>query len=359
MKQQYNTKARAGINILNLLGFALAVIFTVGFFKKTAQNDNNERSYVNYEKEEKALRSGIAEFYPAEAKILPARSSASKKVRSYATSEKIEKERRASPSNKAISIEDWIYSFEGFAKDQAIKNGVPAGISLAMGINVLENGVPIRSEADYIRLVVEPLRHLKTNAPYKDRSAYFKYAANSKKWADGLGASGRYSSSDLRKVIRQYRLDVFDRAVRDYIVGAASDSPALERKIEYVAQEAREQKIVNRTASTSARPALSRSERVAEWTNNYQDVVGQEVAKEVARKKLKTGSYITEEDMKQLIEETNAATDRAMENKLMFLGRRINREHKDASKVSDLTRAENAQARGERYQEYVKSKRKQ
>ncbi|MEM0992962.1 MAG: hypothetical protein AAGI49_07980 [Bacteroidota bacterium] len=356
MRQQYYHGRRGGISILNVLGFAFAVILTVGFIKKT--DYSSERTIIDYEQEEGELLSSIAELHPAEAGAIPARSKVNSTIPAYESS-KTSKRKYDAPKSKRVSVEQWISDFDELAKAQALKNGIPAGISLAMGINILDNGIPIRSTEDYMRLVVEPLTHLKQHAPYADRHAYFKYAANSSKWAEGLGASGRYSANNLKKVMQDYRLDAFDRQVRRDIIKTPASSPAIERKVEYVAHTAREQSATTGSNKKEVRHAISRSERAQEWTSNYNDVVGQAVAKDIAREKLKTGSYITEEDMQQLIAETNAATDEAIENKLMFLGRKINKEHQKSGEVSDMTKAGNAQARGEKYQAYVKSKKRQ
>ncbi|MEL6717843.1 MAG: hypothetical protein AAFP82_03940, partial [Bacteroidota bacterium] len=232
--------------------------------------------------------------------------------------------------------------------------GIPAGVSLAMGITQLDAGIPIRSAEDFMRAVVEPLTHLKRNAPFADRSAYFKYAANSERWADGLGATGRYSASSLKDLIARYGLDALDHQVRNQIVSAPSNSKIVERKVEYVANEVSE--IANTRYMEVERPrhAISKAERAQVWEQEYEASVGNAVAKEVARKKLKSGNYLTDEDMQRLIEETDVETGKALENKVMFMGRKINKRHPKAGAKSDITDPKNAHARGEHYQKHVK-----
>lgn len=353
MRKEYKTTRSNGLGIFNLLGFAFAVILTVGFIKKSGVDFLENTSAYEYEEAE--LLASISALNPAER--VPVNRNKTYKTENYTPSE-IKARPKTVPA-RVISIEKWINDFNTFAKDQAMANGIPAGISLAMGITAIDAGIPIRSADDYMRAVVEPLTHLKKNAPYQDRSAYFKYAANSNLWAEGLGATGRYSSSDLKDLIARYKLDAFDKQVRSNIISAPSNSKPIvkERKIEYVASKAvKEKTIVAEAYEAKPRHAVSKSARAQEWKEEYNTVVGHEVAKEVARKKLKTGNYLTDEDMQQLIAETNVETEKALDNKLMFVGRKINKQHPKAKEALDITKAKNSQARGERYQDYLISK---
>ena len=83
-------------------------------------------------------------------------------------------------------------------------------------------------------------------------------------------------------------------------------------------------------------------------------MVGREVAREIAKKKIKSGKYIGEEDMDQLILDTNDETEKVVDNKLTLLGRKINKKHKDAEKMLDITDKKNAAAREELYQKKLK-----
>lgn len=347
MKQQYNTPSKGGFNIMSALGFAFAVLLVAGYLKKNGSLIEGERSIQDLETTE--LQASMANLYPSErvsAPIERPRSSTPKSYNSY----KKEEVRRP----EMISIEHWISTFDEFAKEQALANGIPAGVSLAMGITKLDAGIPIRSAEDFMRAVVEPLTHLKQNAPFADRSAYFKYAANSDRWAEGLGATGRYSASSLKDLIARYRLDAFDSQVRSEIVRAPSNSKIVERKVEYIANEVSEINYNRSMEVERPRHAISKAERAQIWEEEYEASVGNAVAKEVARKKLKTGSYLTDEDMQRLIEETDAETGKALENKVMFMGRKINKKHQKAGEKSDITDPKNAHARGEHYQKHVK-----
>ncbi|MEL6943675.1 MAG: hypothetical protein AAFO82_13480, partial [Bacteroidota bacterium] len=313
MKQQYNTPSRSGFNIFSVLGFAFAVLLTAGYLKKSGTLVDSERNIFDVETTE--LRASMANMYPADRAAAPVERPRSANPKQY-NSYKKEEVRRP----QMISIENWINQFDEFAKEQALANGIPAGVSLAMGITQLDAGIPIRSAEDFMRAVVEPLTHLKRNAPFADRSAYFKYAANSERWADGLGATGRYSASSLKDLIARYGLDALDHQVRNQIVSAPSNSKIVERKVEYVANEVSE--IANTRYMEVERPrhAISKAERAQVWEQEYEASVGNAVAKEVARKKLKSGNYLTDEDMQRLIEETDVETGKALENKVMFMG---------------------------------------
>ncbi|MEM8523883.1 MAG: hypothetical protein AAGG68_04525 [Bacteroidota bacterium] len=350
MKQQYNnTPSRGGFNILSALGFAFAILLTAGYLKRNGGMVSSEMSIYDTDREMEDLQMSMANLNPAERATAPVNRTRSSKPKPY-NSYKREEVRQP----KMISVENWINRFDEFAKEQALVNGIPAGVSLAMGITKLDAGIPIRSAEDFMRAVVEPLTHLKKNAPFEHRSAYFKYAANSDRWADGLGATGRYSSSSLKDLIARYQLDALDRQVRNEIVHAPSDSKIVERKVEYIANEVSE--INNERYMEVERPrhAVSRAERARVWEQEYEASVGNEVAKEVARKKLKSGNYLTDEDMQRLIEETDAETGKALENKVMFMGRKINKKHSKAGEKTDITNPKNAHARGERYQNHVK-----
>jgi len=349
MKQQYNTPSKGGFNILSALGFAFAVLLTAGYLKKSGTLVSGEANI--YDTEMTNLESSMANMYPSERAAAPIERPRSAKPKNYsAPSYKKEEVRRP----RMVSVENWINDFDEFAKEQAFRNGIPAGVSLAMGITKLDAGIPIRSAEDFMRAVVEPLTHLKKNAPFKDRSAYFKYTANSDRWADGLGATGRYSSADLKDLIARYHLDAFDRQVRNEIVQAPSNSKIVERKVEYVANEVSDLNYTRRMEVERPHRAVSRAERAQIWEEEYDATVGNEVAKKVARKKLNTGSYLTDEDMQRLIEETNTETGKALENKVMFMGRKINKKHPKSSAKSDITDPKNAHARGEHYQKHVK-----
>jgi hypothetical protein len=346
-----NSTRKSGYGIFNLLGFLCAIILIAGFLKRS--NSTSSISPIEeFEQTEERLLAGLENADHARL------AESSKPVTSVYYAPKSRPNKRTTAHEGAIlSPARWVQNFEAVAKDQALQEGIPAGISLAMGVQIIQSGVPINSRQDFIDLVVRPLTHLKANAPYRDRSAYFKYAANSSKWADGLGASGRYSASDLKRILVDYNLAQTDKAVRQQIVNSPKVS---ERKVEYVAntmQDRREETRETKTTETVRHP-VSRADKAARWREGYEEGVGSEVAKEIARKKLKSGSYITEEDMSQLIDEVNAETAEVTENKVMFMGRKINRDHKRAGEVTDISDKRNAQARGEKYQEYVKKKRK-
>lgn len=345
MKNQYNSTQGGGFGIFGILGFVLAIIMLAGLLKKSSI-DTDEQVDL-YAQQEAHFSTDFSED-----RSVPKSEVADRPVRTYDTPNKRRAEVRT--PNQPIALDNWILQFEDIAKTQAIAEGIPAGISLAMGVHIMQNGVSIQSKSEFINLVVGPLTHLKHNAPHQDRASYFKYSANSQKWADGLGASGRYSTRELKKIMQQYDLARLDRDVREHIIRTPS---ATERKAEYVANEVIDRSVEARRSSSDVRHPVGREARTSQWRDNYEEVVGEDVAKQKARQKLSSGKYITEEDMQALIEEVDAETDEVVENKLMFMGRKINRQHDEAGSVTDVTNKRNAQARGERYQEYVEKKR--
>lgn len=345
MKNQYNSAQGGGFGLFGIIGFVLAIIMIAGLLKKSSTA--TDESVDLYTEQEAHFSTDFNER-----SSLPRSKVADRPVRTYIAPKKSRRE--VSTPNEPIALNNWIMEFEELAKIQAMAEGIPAGISLAMGIHIMQNGVPISSSTEFMNLIVEPLTHLKHNAPHRDRSSYFKYSANSQKWADGLGASGRYSARELKKIMGQYDLARLDREVRDHIVRTPS---ATERKAEYVANEVVDRATEARREASDVRHPVGREARTSQWRDNYEEVVGEDVAKKKARQKLSSGKYITEEDMQALIEEVDAETDEVVENKLMFMGRKINRGHDEAGKVTDVTNKRNAQARGEQYQEYVAKKR--
>ena len=261
--------------------------------------------------------------------------------------------RSAQPSASPAAF---VNRFAETATAQALDKGVPAGISLALGVTKLKQGEKIDSWDDFMNKVVMPLARIKENSYRDGLKAYFKYSANSGRWLEGLSRQGDYSYNALRQAIQQFRLDRYDEEVRTALAEGTKVSPEMERRAGYVADEV-SSKIVRERVSYehTASPAASDKDNVEEWKNYYDETVGREVAKEIARRKLKTGKYITEEDMGRLIDEANLETQKVLkQNNLSFLGREINPNHPDAAEMKDITRPENSQARQELYQKKVR-----
>lgn len=260
----------------------------------------------------------------------------------------------------AASTEDFIGRFAETATVQALNKGVPAGISLALGVIKLEQGERMDSWQDFMDKVVMPLARIKENAPHDGLQAYFKYSANSGRWLEGLSRQGDYSYNALRQAMQQHQLDRYDEEVRTALVEGTSVSPEMERRASYVADEVNSNLIRQRIAREQEGYGSNRREaansNVEQWKNYYDESVGREVAKEIAKRKLKTGRYISDDDMGRLVEEANVETEKVMKNNLSFLGREINRDHPDAPEMLDITKPGNAQARQELYQKKLRER---
>ncbi len=267
---------------------------------------------------------------------------------------------REAPSRSAraaVSAEDFIGRFAETATVQALNRGVPAGVSLALGVTKLKQGERIDNWQDFMDKVVLPLARIKENAPRTGLQAYFKYSANSGRWLEGLSRQGDYSYNALREAMQQYELGRYDEEVRTALVEGTRVAPEMERKASYVADEVNSNLVRQRIArEREGRNNNSHSPNVEQWKNDYDEAVGREVAKEIARRKLKTGQYITDDDMARLIDEANIETEKVLKNNLSFLGRDINRAHPDAPEILDITKPGNAQARQELYQKKLRER---
>lgn len=334
------------LNIFSVIGFACAVIFLIGFLRKNGVEISTGQavaSTTTIESVQQPTHQERTEFSiaPAEMVIRPtARRSETTQVAEKAVSKR--------------TLNSWVNQFDEIAMSQAMDRGIPAGVSLAFGITKVRAGIQINTWDDYVEKVVHPLVHLKRNAPKADISNYFKYSANSELWAEGLGRTGRFDANDLKYIMESFNLDEFDRTVRANIV-AGKQQPKLEQQAVEVANQVI---IENTTDYYKADRELERAQRVSEWQETYNEVVGHEVAEEVARKKLKTGKYLTDEDLQRLVDETDAETEKALKNKVMFMGRKINKNHSTAAQKTDITNPKNAQARGELYQQKIQKKKK-
>ena len=359
MKKSYRNQKHGGnFYIFTMLGIGCAFIFAIGAMKQAGFRlvKAEESSAVRTEKIAAASLGGMpisstdqSADHAAEIVVLTAPSAveAPKTIHPTTSSE--------SPSNTRLFVEGWINQFDEAATVQALDRGVPAGIALAYGITQINKGVSITNWNEFNDQVIEPLVRIKTNASSAARSKYFRYSANSGLWAEGLENQGKGNANALKKLIAQHQLIHYDSEVKKRLKGATSNDPEIEKKAEAIAKKVSNTQ-AQKTTKTSA--DATKPEKVAQWKSNYDAEVGQSVAKEIAKKKLSSGKYITEEDMNQLLEETNQETAVALENKIMFMGRKINQNHPDAAKLSDKTNPQNAQARGEHYQERLQAKRK-
>lgn len=270
--------------------------------------------------------------------------------------------RQAEQSLTTTNIDNFIDRFASSARKQALEQGVPAGIALAYGIEELKRGQRIDSWDDFQDKVVQPLARLKQEVPRNALSRYFKYSANSQRWAQGLGRYARHAEQQLLNNLNAYALEAQDAAVTEILLRQPEDEPRLQEVADEVTAKIVRRQDENRTVEKKT--AQTPESGTKAWRNFYEEEVGHEVAKEIARKKLRSGQYIGGSDMEALIEETNKETEATIQNNIGLLGRKVNRNHKNASQKLDITDPRNAQAREELYQQklreqgYVKGHRK-
>ncbi|NUN99296.1 MAG: hypothetical protein HUU01_01635 [Saprospiraceae bacterium] len=253
---------------------------------------------------------------------------------------------RTHSSKGVVDAEAWIERFSETAVQQAVSKGIPAGIALAVGLIEIQSGKSINNWNDFMNRVIKPLVKLKEQSASSDLRSYFKYSANSDRWAQGLEEADLYAAPKLKKALSSYDLSVFDQQVKERL----AQEEAIERQAEYVAGE------VSASIRKKARGAAVEEEEntLPVASNRYDEIVGAEVAKEVARKKIKSGRYLKEEDLSRLVEETDRETATTLKSKLAFPGRKVNPNHKDAAKKMDITDPKNTQAREELYQRKLK-----
>ena len=117
-------------------------------------------------------------------------------------------ERSAKPAVSETDVQRWIRRQGPVAIMEAVRQGVPAGISLAVSVQALQQGkIDLRS--DFNQAVVTPL------AAYKESGerAYFKYSANSESWLAGLAKASNYDTRELDAILRRYDLAAYDAEV--------------------------------------------------------------------------------------------------------------------------------------------------
>lgn len=358
-QQQHYPQRRGGINLFNILGFAFSAILLVGMLSKAGVKLEIPAGTTTTEgtsilKADASMHEAVVEN-PIRLSEEAVRST--DKPTGYENSPVSS---RAKQFGQTVAPEEWVGRFAQEARKQALQKGIPAGITLAVGLSHVQQGAVIEDWKSFIERVVNPLAEIKQNSSREQVQTYFKYAANSERWAEGLGRSGAFSERQLKQIIQDYGLSAFDQNVRSELLTAASTDKQVERKANFVADEVassvrRKQEAQSRSSQS---PELRSNPKTEDTKDLYNEIVGHDVAKKIAQKKLKSGKYLTAEDMERLIEETDAETTQAMKNNLGFMGRKINRNHPEAEKMLDITNPNNSQARTELYQERLKELRK-
>ena len=119
---------------------------------------------------------------------------------------------------KVVNVNDWVDRFTSIAFLEAQNKDVhvPATLSLATGLYLIQQGERIDSKDDYIKKVIHYLVGIKNKASDKDRKAYFQYAANTGYWLQGMERSG-VPTADIQSLIARYNLDAFDEVVFESI----------------------------------------------------------------------------------------------------------------------------------------------
>lgn len=368
MKNDY-PRRKSGNPIMSLLGFIFAIILFVGWMKNNGFNIARDNPDTELHYASAGIVGGAVDERPEATTDIELRSAhaGDYDARRYDNaanyrSQSDQRPRASHAVRSSVDAGDWIAEFSSVAVSQAVSRGVPAAISLAVGLQQIEQGARILSWGDFVDQVVEPLARTKHRASAQDRSAYFKYSANSGLWAEGLDALGKYRERELTDLIRSYSLAQYDRQVKEAVVSGKKVDAVTAERAEYVAEEVTSVRR-RRTAEepyrehTAISGRAADNVRIAEEEDYYDEFVGREVAREIAKEKIKSGKYIDESDMDRLIDETNRQTEQVIQNKITFLGRNVNRKHPDAAKKLDITKPENDAAREELYQRKLRENR--
>jgi len=357
MKNDYRpSEKRGGLSrMLNLLGILFAFILLIGLLDRAGVKIiiSQDQAYqgasilpgMDGSTEDNAENHIVVSAEPTPQQYPDYKST--KAVRPYAAS---------TSKQRKVEAEEWIARFASSARDQALEKGVPAGVALAVGVEKLKQGAQINDWHRFIEAVIIPLVAIKQTASKADIQQFYKYSANSQRWIDGLAAEQRYSASKLNAHMQQYHLHAQDEAVLKILKGGGRYEQQARKKSGRVADEVSTD-IVSRRIEEQENAVYSRAaehDNSADWEQHYDEVVGRAVAKEIARKKLKSGEYISEEDMEMLIEETNTETSDVLKSNISFLGRKINPDHPDAEDMNDITNPRNSQAREEIYQKELR-----
>jgi len=346
------------------LGFLFALIIFVGMMDKAGINISlpEEEGF-----EEGVVKASVGESTAKEVaddrnRVVVGDEPELRRTRSYEAPKSYDinskKSNSSSRLDRNISVEDWIEGFSELALEQAMDRGIPAGVALAVGVSKIQEGVNITTWNSFMEEVIEPLAAAKFQASRKEIKSYFKYSANSERWAEGLGTTGSFSTKSLKGVMKKYALRDFDYEVRNRL----SNDPEVEQKAREVAEEVtfaiKESRWESRKKAVASERKTSEVAKEEVWEAEYDEMVGREVAKKIAKEKLKSNQYISEEDMARLVEETNVATSKVLqqENKLSFPGRKVNEKHPDAKKLKDITKPRNKQSREELYQQKLKER---
>ncbi len=209
--------------VFSLLGFITTVFLVAGYLYKNnyrfAQDTAAPSEYL-HEWEEPSSVARIDESQHFQ-------STGSPEVRSYASSSRRAPTSTPSPASSDSQVESWLEQHARIAVLEAVRSGVPAGVSLSLGIAQLESGY-LHPSDDFIERVVMPLDQLK-GSDKRMWSRYYKYSANSGKWFEGLRAQQHFDRYDLLRIFDTYDLARFD-AETYLALQEEQAAPALEER---------------------------------------------------------------------------------------------------------------------------------
>lgn len=198
-------------NVFTLIGFLVAVVLSIGFLQKS-----------NYKLVREGGAVSEASLFAPDAAAADAGRTPSDRVSLSeddnpandpfdppALGEYRERSGSAgrATANRGNDASEWLSTHGPIAVMEAVRQGVPAGVSLAVGLLQLEQG-RLSWNDNFADKVVTPLARRKQEAP-----ARFKYRANSQPWMQGLGELGLYSEAELERLFRQHNLAAYDAEV--------------------------------------------------------------------------------------------------------------------------------------------------
>lgn len=363
MKDQYTKPSSGFSSMFTFIGFMACLVLTIGLLDKTGVKISMAGDKLTVLNASAETSGDVLTSDENTIIISPDKGSRAKDSKytfdgtgNYDLSTSSSSKKSSSQASaRQRDIEHWIERFAAIAMEEAGDKGIPAGVALAVGITELKEGKRIDSRKDFLQYVIAPLQRAKAAAAEQGQGRYFKYSANSDRWTEGLNHTGTYAAATLRNYLRQYDLAGYDEVVKGKITGRAAADITSERKAGYVANE-----VTTRMSRAADRGSdLPTGSKSTNSSNRavYDELVGKEVAREVARKKIKSSKYLSEEEMDRIVEETDKETASALKRSLALPGRKINRKHKEAEKHLDITNPKNTQAREELYQRKLREKR--
>lgn len=204
-------------NVLTLLGFFVAIVMAIGALQKSNYRlvkDGQTTTNTSFaaaslgDDDESAPANGSRISLdetdnPANDPFDPPAMDGTRRVGSSSGSGSS----RQTAASSSEDVSEWITSHGPIAVMEALRQGVPAGLSLAVGVLQLQQG-ELRWNDNFANKVVGALASRKDEAP-----ARFKYKANSEPWIQGLAELGVFNRSDLMRVFNQYKLAAYDAEV--------------------------------------------------------------------------------------------------------------------------------------------------